>query len=215
MNDINNQTVYWNSVAEVKNFTHPLEERLIKKYLQQGDIILDYGCGYGRITTALFERGFKNITGADTSSEMVIRGRKQNPALNLVHIEDASLLPFPDNHFDVIILFAVLTCIPANAAQESLIKILSSKLKKGGLIYVSDYYLQADKNEVSRYHYLENNRANYGVFTLAEGATFRHHTIEWIQNLFQRFQILEEISIEVKTMNGHSATAFQLLAKIV
>ena len=212
MNDINNQSGYWNRVAGIKNFTHPLIQKLVDKYLHPENVILDYGCGYGRITGALAEAGFKNVTGVDSSLAMIERGQKENSSLNLIHI-DPCHLPFPENYFDVIILFAVLTCIPANTAQESLIKTLCSKLKKGGLIYVSDYYLQQEKLEVSSYDAFENDPSNFGIFTLAEGATFRHHTREWIQSLFQHFKLLEETSMEVSTMNGHAATAFQLVAK--
>jgi SAM-dependent methyltransferase len=213
MNGINNQTSYWNSVAHIKQFTHPLNEALVNKYIKADDYILDYGCGYGRITGILFNAGFKNIVGVDTSSRLIERGKQLNPGIKLLAIENPLAMPFSDAYFDVIILFAVLTCIPSNDGQKELISLLQSKLKNGGIIYISDYYLQEETSEVSRYEYFNDDPLNYGVFTLPEGATFRHHTKEWIKELLQDLEILEEVPTQVKTMNGNSAMAFQIIAR--
>jgi hypothetical protein len=59
---------------------------------------------------------------------------------------------------------------------------------------------------------LNGDKDNYGVFTLPEGATFRHHTREWIAELLTDFKIMEERAVAVRTMNGHIAEAFQIVA---
>lgn len=68
-------------------------------------------------------------------------------------------------------------------------------------------------NEIAKSRYINFNHdpANFGVFTLPEGATFRHHTKEWMATLTKDFNILEEHIIEVKTMNGNKAEAFQMI----
>jgi SAM-dependent methyltransferase len=213
MNDINNQVNYWNSVAHIKHFTHPLNEFLVSKYFKESSYILDYGCGYGRITGMLFNSGYKRIIGVDTSLELIKRGKQLNPGLELLAIDNPLSMAVENNCFDIVILFAVLTCIPSNDGQKELISLLQSKLKPGAILYISDYYLQQETNEVSRYENLNGDPLNYGVFTLAEGATFRHHTREWIRELLQDMEILEEVPTEVKTMNGHSAMAFQIIAR--
>lgn len=211
MNDINNQTVYWNSVALGKTFTHPIKTELLKKYFHSNYNILDYGCGYGRITSELYKLGFTNITGVDTSVELIGRGKKLNPGINLVHIEDLQSMPVKNETLNAVILFAVLTCIPSNVGQKKLIAALNAKLAKGGIFYISDYYLQGSRAEVKAYEYYNNDQSNYGVFTLDEGATFRHHSIDWIKELLSGFDIIEEKQVEVKTMNGHVAEAFQII----
>lgn len=90
---------------------------------------------------------------------------------------------------------------------------LQSKLKPGGFIYISDYYLQDNEVSKSRYTFFNNDIDNFGVFTLPEGATLRHHTKEWVATLVKDFSILTESIIEVKTMNGNSASAFQLIVQ--
>ena len=213
MSVLNNQKEYWDKVAGSKTFTHPLDVDVLAGFFQKDFAILDYGCGYGRLTDELYTNGFTNITGVDTSAELIKRGKSLFPELNLVHINDVTELDSLSNNYDVAILFAVLTCIPTNEGQQQLIDLLHKRLNAGGLLYISDYYLQESKTEVKQYGSLQNNPDNYGVFSLPEGVVFRHHTKEWIKELLQDFEIVTEKMIPVKTMNGSVAEAFQILAK--
>lgn len=207
--NIDNQKEYWDKVAQQKTFTHPININLLLKYVDKNAIIIDYGCGYGRIVNELLEAGFSAIAGYDTSIELINRGKKLS--LPLRPISAPSHLPLDDNRVDCFLLFAVLTCIPSNQGQVDLIALLHSKLKPGGLIYLSDYYLQDNEISKSRYTFFNNDPENFGTFRLPEGVTFRHHTKEWIATLFNNFSIKEESLIEVKTMNGNVAAAFQLV----
>lgn len=211
--EINNQKEYWNKVAGIKTFTQPIDTDVLNLYLKKDFKILDYGCGYGRISNELYSMGYTDIKGADTSVELLKRGKQLYPQLNFVHINQIDELNKFTTDFDTVILFAVLTCIPGNDGQKELINMLYNRLKKGGLIYISDYYLQTDRYEVKNYTTLNDDENNSGVFTLPEGVTFRHHTREWIKELLQNFDILSEKTIEVKTMNGHIAEAFQIIAR--
>jgi SAM-dependent methyltransferase len=210
--DLDNQKEYWNSVAEIKTFTHPIDIELLNRFFKKQSVIIDFGCGYGRIVKQLTDLGFENVLGYDTSKELITRGIQENN-LSLFHIENPVELPLDANSVDCILLFAVLTCIPSNDGQEKLIDLLLSKLKKGGIIYISDYYLQEKSVEVERYEYLNGDPSNFGVFKLPEGATFRHHTKEWIKTLTKNFEILIENPLVVKTMNGNSAEGFQLIGR--
>jgi SAM-dependent methyltransferase len=210
--NIDNQKEYWDEVAEIKTFTHPINLELINDFLNKQSRIVDFGCGYGRIIKQLTDLGFENVCGFDTSKELVARGILENN-LSLYHIDNPTELKLEDNSIDCIILFAVLTCIPSNEGQNSLMSLLLSKLKKGGIIYISDYYLQENSVEVERYEYLNGDKNNFGVFKLPEGVIFRHHTKEWIKTLTKDFEIISETPIIVKTMNGNIANGFQLIAK--
>jgi SAM-dependent methyltransferase len=210
--DLDNQKEYWNKIAEIKTFTHPIDLELLNRFLNKQSIIVDFGCGYGRIVKQLTDLGFENVLGYDTSKELIARGIQENN-LSLFHIENPIELPLEDNSVDCILLFAVLTCIASNEGQEKLINLLFSKLKKGGIIYISDYYLQENSVEVEQYEFLNGDANNFGVFKLPEGATFRHHTKEWIKTLTKSFEILIENPIVVKTMNGNTAEGFQLIGK--
>ncbi|CAN1516237.1 AdoMet_MTases domain containing protein [Flavobacteriaceae bacterium] len=210
--DLDNQKEYWNSVAEIKTFTHPIDIELLNRFFKKQSVIIDFGCGYGRIVKQLTDLGFENVLGYDTSKELITRGIQENN-LSLFHIENPVELTLDANSVDCILLFAVLTCIPSNDGQEKLIDLLLSKLKKDGIIYISDYYLQEKSVEVERYEYLNGDANNFGIFKLPEGATFRHHTKEWIKTLTKNFEILIENPIVVKTMNGNTAEGFQLIGR--
>ena len=210
--NIDNQKEYWDEVAEIKTFTHPINLELINDFLNKQSRIVDFGCGYGRIIKQLTDLGFENVCGFDTSKELIARRISENN-LTLYHIDNPTELKLEDNSIDCIILFAVLTCIPSNEGQNSLISLLLSKLKKDGIIYISDYYLQENSVEVERYEYLNGDKNNFGVFKLPEGVIFRHHTKEWIKTLTKDFEIISETPIIVKTMNGNIANGFQIIAK--
>ena len=210
--DINDQSLYWDSVAQIKTFTHPLDTGLLSKYIKNTDKILDYGCGYGRLVEQLAGSGYTNIVGFDTSKELVKRGLENAP-LPIFHIHDLSEMNIAGNSVDCVLLFAVLTCMPSNKAQQELMDCLYEKIKPGGIIYISDYYLQGNLNEVSRYEYLNGDSDNFGIFSLPEGAVFRHHTQEWVTRLTKGFTIKEHLMIDVQTMNGNKAKAFQLIGQ--
>lgn len=199
-------------MANSKTFTHPIDPVWLQRYFDNNEILVDFGCGYGRVVLELQQAGFLQVKGFDTSIELINRGTAHH-SLPIFYIESPDALPIEDQSVDGIFLFAVLTCIPGNAAQEALIKMLYNKLKPGGKLYISDYRLQENQDEVGRYGYLNDDPNNYGVFSLPEGATFRHHTREWFGTLFQPFTILEEQLVTVFTMNGHPATACQFLVQ--
>lgn len=202
---------YWNSVTNKKTFTHPLNIPLLEQYITKESRILDYGCGYGRLMNELSEAGFEKITGVDFSEELIKRG-KDNGVQNMYYINASDKLLIKNNSMDCILLFAVLTCIPDNTSQRTLITTLLTKLKPGGVLFISDYYLQIGSSEVERYTYLNDDTDNYGVFNMPDGGIFRHHTREWIKNLLRDLTLQHETMIEVNTMNGNKAEAFQLIA---
>ena len=208
--NIDNQHEYWDRVAEHKTFSHPVDDQLLARYVTPTSDIIDFGCGYGRIMNDLSQAGYKNIRGYDTSMQLVQRGKTLG--LPLRHIPTPAELPIANNSVDCILLFAVLTCIPSNQGQAELIYLLHSKLKPGGVLYLSDYYLQNNEASKKRYTYFNGQKDNFGVFTLPEGVVFRHHTRAWIKSLLKAFEIKEQHFVPVKTMNGNEAEAFQLIA---
>ena len=66
------------------------------------------------------------------------------PHLDL-QVLPASGLPYADESFDAVLLFAVLTCIPTNEGQRKLLENLRRLIRPGGLLYISDLYLQDDE----------------------------------------------------------------------
>jgi ubiquinone/menaquinone biosynthesis C-methylase UbiE len=73
--------------------------------------VLDVGTGTGRISIPLLERGM-DLIGCDLSSKMMGRLKEKLPGARIVQA-DASRLPFPTGHFEVVLTVHVLHLIPA------------------------------------------------------------------------------------------------------
>ncbi|MCG6909715.1 MAG: methyltransferase domain-containing protein [Deltaproteobacteria bacterium] len=211
-NSLDNQAAYWDAVAKGKTFTHPLFVERFDNRLDKAARVLDIGCGYGRTLNALYDLGYRNLLGLDISEKMVQRGRKAYPHLDLRGLTPDAWSTLKGS-VDMVILFAVLTCIPTNSGQMALVDKIEAVLKPGGLLYVSDYWLQSDARNRLRYRAAADKYGVYGVFELPEGAVFRHHDRPWVESLFARFAVLESDDIEVTTMNGHSSLGFQYVGR--
>ena len=212
------QVEYWNRVADEKTFGHPLDVRLLARLTGAGARVLDCGCGYGRLARPIKEAGLDAMVGVDPSLEMARRARRAGMAVAVV---DGTRLPFPDRAFDAALLFSVLTCVPRDEDQRAIVGELERVLRPGGVLYASDLVVQDDERNRRRYEAgvagsaAESTAAGlavYGVFRL-EGAVFRHHEKAWIEELFSRFDPVERRDIEVTTMNGHPARAFQWIGR--
>lgn len=134
------------------------------------------------------------------------------PHLDL-QVLPASGLPYADESFDAVLLFAVLTCVPTNKGQQELLQSLTAVLRHDGLLYISDYYLQNDERNRQRYEKFADEFDVYGVFRLPEGTILRHHSPEWIEALTSKFRVIHLSEMSVRTMNESLARGFQYLGK--
>ncbi|MBR4421859.1 MAG: class I SAM-dependent methyltransferase, partial [Erysipelotrichaceae bacterium] len=57
------QKQYWNDVSATKEFTIPIDLEIFSHYVTKEDLILDVGCGYGRVMNELYELGYRNLIG--------------------------------------------------------------------------------------------------------------------------------------------------------
>lgn len=198
---------YWDSVSETKQFTTSFQAETFAQYVNQDAKILDVGCGYGRTLNELYHMGYRSLTGIDFSKGMIERGKRQFPYLHLLVKENDSI-DFPDNHFDAIILLAVLTCIPSDEEQRKLISEIKRVLKPGGILYINDFLLNTDERNISRYEKYAKEYGTYGVFELSEGAVMRHHEEAYIRELTGSFEEKCFEQLTFITMNGHRSNGF-------
>lgn len=212
MDDINNQVDYWNEVAWRKEFAHTVNLSLLREWLPLNSRVLDFGCGYGRVCQELVNAGYRDVVGVDSSAEMIRRGHHLYPDLAL-EILGPSGLSYPANSFDAILLIAVLTCVPEDQGQLTLMAALKRLLRPGGLIYISDYLLQSDQRNQLRYEQHVSEFGTYGVFRLPEGAVVRHHSRDWIESLTADFEKLDLAEVDAVTMNGHVARSLRYLGR--
>ena len=207
-----NQQAYWDSVAEQKEFTTFLDLDLVKPFINIDSFIVDYGCGYGRTLNQLWQKGYKNTLGFDFSAEMIYRGRKEFPFLNL-RTSNNNFIDRDDKSVDMIILFAVLTCIIKDEDQVSLMHEIERVLKPGGVIFINDFLVNTDDRNSKRYAAFLNKYQKHGVFELPEGAVLRHHETGWIDTLTKDFKKEVMNKITFKTMNGNLSNGFVFVGR--
>jgi SAM-dependent methyltransferase len=109
-----------------------------------------------------------------------------------------------------VLLFAVLTCIPDDEDQHQIVAELARVLRPGGLLIVSDYLLQNDPRNVTRYEEFASESGVYGTFRLSDGGIVRHHSQEHMSELLSGFNTKDWITIDAKTMNGNPARVTQI-----
>lgn len=207
-----NNLDFWNRAAGTKQFSHPLDHERLTRALPREAVILDYGCGQGRLSRELVDRGFVNVLGIDSSPEMVRIAGERVPEAGFLST-DGERLPCGDESIDAVLLFAVLTCISSDEAQLKLLAEFKRILRPGGLLLVSDYPLQTDPRNLTRYEEFRHELGGFGRFRLPDGAVLRHHPRDWFGTLLMGFSVEELLEVESKTMNGNPATILQIWAR--
>ena len=209
---IDQQKAYWDRLAADKVFTHPLNVEKIKSIISTEQRVLDYGCGYGRLSQQLRENGYKNVLGIDTSPKMIEKGKQLFPQLNLKILEVNT--PFPENSsFDLILLFSVLTCMTKNETIQELMNTFHSILLPGGYLYISDTLIQKNQRNLKRYEQFYREFGHFGIFRLADGGIFRHFNIAEIKEFTSKYEQISIDYLQVRTMNNHPAQGFQYLCR--
>lgn len=96
---------------------------------------------------------------------MLARATREHPEIDFRHSEGAATSE-PAESADAIVLFAVLTSIPDNDDQLSLISECRRVLRVGGDLYVSDLCLNDDARNQSRYDKYQDEFGVRRVFRL-------------------------------------------------
>jgi len=114
------------------------EIRFVKERIKPGDLVLELGCGYGRVMDKLAEKTEK-VVGIDTSLDSLYMAKKSEkcPSFWLLAM-NAVKLGFYDQCFDLVI--CIQNGISAfNVNQEDLIKEALRVTRSGGRILFSSY----------------------------------------------------------------------------
>ena len=104
-----------------------------------GKLVIEAGCGAGRFTEGLLQKGVRLIS-SDISSAVEVN--QENFPCNDNHLiiqADINDMPFDENTFDVVICMGVIQHTPS---PEETIKNLYSLVKKGGWLIIDHYTLK-------------------------------------------------------------------------
>lgn len=105
--------------------------------VNRNSIVLDVGCGDGRFTLFLIEKGFKNIFALDSnihsllSLKTTLRNKKLTNYVTLIH-DDVLSLPFYPNSFNLVFSIGVLYYL--NKDYECGLRRIVKTIKKNGIL---------------------------------------------------------------------------------
>lgn len=153
------------------------EKGVTSNYFPQNASVLDVGCGMGREAFALYDMGF-TITGVDIS-EKAIKEAKQfasasNRRIKFLHTNGKDL-PFEDNTFDVVIIWAQTFGIMYGSKQQlSFLYECRRVLKENGIISFSGHdreYLEKNYSHIideKKFFPFANSEIYWEMFTIEE-----------------------------------------------
>jgi SAM-dependent methyltransferase len=102
--------------------------------LRPSDVVVDIGCGVGRLTRALAGRA-RHVHAIDVSAEMLDRARELNSGLENVtwhHGDGTSLQPIADDSADAIVSHVVFQHIPDPEITYGYVREMGRVLRPGG-----------------------------------------------------------------------------------
>ena len=181
-------------------FSISIDIEKIKRSLPFTAKILDYGCGYGRISRLLKDAGYVNIIGYDTSLGMIERGQIENPDLDLRH-NDTYQLPEPSERFDAALVAAVFTSLPDESMQAMVLKEMNRILNDDGVLILSEF-LRDDQRLYD---------AN-GCFVSKIGIRMKHFHESEISSLLHGWDIIHFESVKTESIGRSIVPAVHVIA---
>jgi ubiquinone/menaquinone biosynthesis C-methylase UbiE len=153
------------------------EKAVASCYFSPNAKILDIGCGMGREAFGLYDMGF-DLTGADISEKAIktanIYASESNRQIPFL-VANGMNLPFQDNSFDVVIIWAQTLGIVYNKSNQiAFLKECNRVLKTGGIISFSGHdreYLESAYPQFlsgKKFYPFAGNRIYWEMFTVNE-----------------------------------------------
>ena len=130
------------------------ELHLLLDKLPAGSRILDVGCGTGHLTQWIKEKNFE-VCAIEPSSEMLSYAKKNFPNLEIQQAI-SSKIPYPANHFDLVVAFEVLRYLDATENMLTYQE-FARVLKPGGRFFVT----QVNKFATDFYFFFHNIKSVY------------------------------------------------------
>jgi len=110
--------------------------------------VLDYGCGWGRITRLLATLAEdQHIFGVDVDRRMIFSATDSAQSINFSEIESMGTLPFENEFFDLILANSVFSHLSEVSATHTLCELLRT-LSPNGLLVIS----VLEKNEMDKFY---------------------------------------------------------------
>ncbi|MEF3301679.1 class I SAM-dependent methyltransferase [Paenibacillus sp. GYB003] len=148
-------------------------ERYLLDALPAGVSVLDAGCGAGRISVVLAEKGYR-VTGIDVSEPLLDAARawseKRKQDVRFVRA-DGLALPFRDEQFDIVVAFKLLSYIPTERLRNEYLAELHRVLKRGGTCIMTQHTVPDEWiDDAEDEHFFGSPASQFGI--VEKGDTF-------------------------------------------
>lgn len=165
------------------------EAYLFERYFKPGADVLDLGCGTGRTTLPLVDRGCRVVAG-DIAMPMLVRARALRPELDW-RLLDATRLELADRSFDIVFFsFNGIDGIFPRQERHRCLREMARVVRPGGLVIFSAHNLVARALLRFRTSFIFGIKANYWELREQRGnerwraGYLRHRTEEGVITVY-------------------------------
>jgi len=193
-------------------------------YLLRNEMILDYGCGPGKVAMRIAQLGAKSILAVDTSSTMleISRARRSHSAIEYRLVEDGNLAFLGDNSIVAALVCFVFINIDSDARINSIIREIHRVLQVGSPLLIIDTNPLSTGIDFSTFRNGEAKGYRYGedkteVLHVPSGDDLILHDYYWPIEMYQRilretgFTHIEQWEPTLRDIPRGELNAFSLL----
>ena len=183
------------------------EEKIFRRVFQPDNVILELGCGAGRIAIGLYELGYKQVLATDYSRPMVTRARELSISLEYripTRVCDATKLEFEEGCFDGVIFgFNGLMQIPQAANREQALGEIFRVIKPGGWFVFTSH----DRERSTHQHFWQQERARWAEASqqpelddFGDRTEATHHGEHFmhVPSMSEMTQVLESVGFRIE-----------------
>lgn len=110
------------------------EARLVDAVVAPGSVVLDAGCGPGRIAGELHRRGHR-VVGVDVDPALIEAAEADQPGPDY-HVADLSELDLPEQRFDAVVMAGNVLVFVAEGTEPLVLARLAAHLRPGGKLLI-------------------------------------------------------------------------------
>jgi SAM-dependent methyltransferase len=179
--------------AQTRNAARELKQ--FQNMVQKGQVILDWGCGNGRLVYLLQDKQVIYY-GTDQSCEMIrVAGEQFKKEVDagwahFICTEDKEA-DFTENFFDIVFMIASFHHLPDEESRKKLLQRIFQELKPGGKLIMTNWNLESDWAEeslqkdwqkIDEYDYLIPWKSQAGEILVKR--FYHHFTPDALQSIF-------------------------------
>jgi len=176
----------------------------VKKYLKEGQKILDLGCGNGRFLDFLIQNHAKfDYYGVDNSAEYINKNKQNYPNYKFSEIDVISNLKAINSKYDLVTVFGVTHHIPSSEYRKEWFQKLGETIDSSGILVLSFWQFnlnKADQNFKPNFYQIEKNdyflgwKGDFSIHRYCH--FFDIEEIIEIKKILSNFVVLEEFSLD-------------------